>query len=57
MPGCSSLGVSLAKIDALEKVTGRAMYAADRRVEGMLFVKHRTFDNGSFLSFHAPLIL
>lgn len=39
MSRSSSLGVSLAKIDALDKVTGRAMYAADRRVEGMLFVR------------------
>jgi nicotinate dehydrogenase large molybdopterin subunit len=39
MSGRSLLGVSLAKIDALEKVTGRAMYAADRRAEGMLFVR------------------
>ena len=39
MSGAPSLGVSLPKIDAREKVTGRAMYAADRRAEGMLFVK------------------
>jgi CO/xanthine dehydrogenase Mo-binding subunit len=39
MPARSSLGVNPAKIDALEKVTGRAMYAADRRVDGMLHVR------------------
>ncbi|MBN1102564.1 MAG: xanthine dehydrogenase family protein molybdopterin-binding subunit [Deltaproteobacteria bacterium] len=38
MPARPSLGVSLAKIDALAKVTGRAIYAADRSVEGMLHV-------------------
>jgi CO/xanthine dehydrogenase Mo-binding subunit len=34
-----ALGVNITKIDARDKVTGRAVYAADRRAEGMLFVR------------------
>jgi CO/xanthine dehydrogenase Mo-binding subunit len=39
MPEPRALGANVARIDARDKVTGRAVYAADRKAEGMLFVR------------------